>query len=60
MMELWIASGNRKELKKEQAIVEIYRKSYILADLMKQSVYDNNHNLNITDIDITVNCRIIC
>ncbi|HNZ32951.1 MAG TPA: hypothetical protein PLI24_01010 [Candidatus Cloacimonas sp.] len=39
-----------KELKKEQAIVEIYRKSYILADLMKQSVYDNNHNLNITDI----------
>jgi len=39
-----------KELKKEQAIIEIYRNSHILAEVMQQSVIANNHNINITEI----------
>ena len=38
------------QLKKEKAISELYRKSFLLAELMQESVLDYTYNLDITKL----------
>jgi len=38
------------QLKKEKAISDLYRKSYILSELMQESVLDYTYNLDITQL----------
>jgi hypothetical protein len=38
------------QLKKEKAISELYRKSFLLAELMQESVLDFTYNLDITKL----------